>query len=88
MSFVEAEAKNEDGRRGESNRHRTSKAQERGGVAHDHSELHAAPKAAVADETLSSNADFVPGGQPRPAANGWTWIAEGSSSSSASRACG
>jgi uncharacterized membrane protein len=38
---------------------------------------YAAPKAAVADETLSSNADFVPGGQPRPAANGWTWIAEG-----------
>lgn len=38
---------------------------------------YAAPKAAVADETLGSNADFVPGGQPRPAANGWTWIAEG-----------
>ena len=38
---------------------------------------YAAPKAAVADETLGSNADFVPGGQARPAANGWTWIAEG-----------
>lgn len=38
---------------------------------------YAAPKAAVADETLGSNADFVPGGQPRPAASGWTWIAEG-----------
>ena len=38
---------------------------------------YAAPKAAVADETLGSNADFVPGGQSRPAANGWTWIAEG-----------
>jgi uncharacterized membrane protein len=38
---------------------------------------YAAPKAAVADETVSSNADFVPGGQSRPAANGWTWIAEG-----------
>ena len=38
---------------------------------------YAAPKAAVADETLGFNADFVPGGQPRPAANGWTWIAEG-----------
>lgn len=38
---------------------------------------YAAPKAAVADQTLSANADFVPGGQPRPAANGWTWIVEG-----------
>lgn len=38
---------------------------------------YAAPKAAVADATVGANADFVPGGQPRPAANGWTWIAEG-----------
>jgi uncharacterized membrane protein len=38
---------------------------------------YAAPKAAVADEALGSNADFVPGGQSRPAANGWIWIAEG-----------
>jgi uncharacterized membrane protein len=38
---------------------------------------YAAPKAAVADATTSLNADFVPGGQSRPAANGWTWIAEG-----------
>jgi uncharacterized membrane protein len=38
---------------------------------------YAAPKAAVADETTSANADFVPDGQSRPAANGWTWIAEG-----------
>jgi uncharacterized membrane protein len=38
---------------------------------------YAAPKAAVADETVVTNADFVPGGQKRPAGNGWTWIAEG-----------
>jgi uncharacterized membrane protein len=38
---------------------------------------YAAPKAAVADETLVANADFVPGGQSRPAGNGWTWITEG-----------
>jgi len=38
---------------------------------------YAAPKAAVADETVVLNADFVPGGQSRPAGNGWTWIAEG-----------
>jgi hypothetical protein len=38
---------------------------------------YAAPKAAVADETVIVNADFVPGGQSRPAGNGWTWIAEG-----------
>ncbi|HEU4350876.1 MAG TPA: BPSS1780 family membrane protein [Burkholderiales bacterium] len=38
---------------------------------------YAAPKAAVADEIINSNADFVPGGQSRPAGNGWTWIVEG-----------
>jgi uncharacterized membrane protein len=38
---------------------------------------YAAPKAAVADEAVALNADFVPGGQSRPAGNGWTWIAEG-----------
>src|SRR5512134_1816191 len=38
---------------------------------------YAAPKAAVADEAVGLNADFVPGGQSRPAANGWTWIADG-----------
>jgi uncharacterized membrane protein len=38
---------------------------------------YAAPKAAVADETAGRDADFVPGGQSRPAANGWSWIAEG-----------
>jgi uncharacterized membrane protein len=38
---------------------------------------YAAPKAAVADETVGRDADFVPGGQSRPAANGWSWIAEG-----------
>jgi uncharacterized membrane protein len=38
---------------------------------------YAAPKAAVADEALGLNADFVPGGQSRPAASGWTWIADG-----------
>lgn len=38
---------------------------------------YAAPKAAVADETVVLDADFVPGGQSRPASHGWTWIAEG-----------
>jgi len=38
---------------------------------------YAAPKAAVADAAAGLDADFVPGGQSRPAANGWTWIAEG-----------
>jgi hypothetical protein len=38
---------------------------------------YAAPRAAVADETLVLNADFVPGGQARPAGRGWTWITEG-----------
>lgn len=38
---------------------------------------YAAPKAAVADQTVIQNADFVPGGQSRPAGHGWTWIAEG-----------
>ena len=36
---------------------------------------YAAPKAAVADETVALDADFTPGGQSRPAGNGWTWIA-------------
>ena len=38
---------------------------------------YAAPKAAVADEAVVTNADFVPGGQAVPAGHGWTWIAEG-----------
>jgi uncharacterized membrane protein len=38
---------------------------------------YAAPKAAVADETVVLNADFVPGGQSRPIGHGWSWIAEG-----------
>jgi uncharacterized membrane protein len=38
---------------------------------------YAAPKAAVADETVTQNAEFVPGGQARPIGHGWTWIAEG-----------
>jgi hypothetical protein len=38
---------------------------------------YAAPKAAVADTTLALNADFIPGGESRPAARGWSWIAEG-----------
>jgi uncharacterized membrane protein len=38
---------------------------------------YAAPKAAVADETVIQDADFVPGGQSRPAGHGWTWIAQG-----------
>lgn len=38
---------------------------------------YAAPKAAVADETLVLDADYVPGGQSRPASHGWAWIAGG-----------
>ena len=38
---------------------------------------YAAPKAAVADATVVLNADFVAGGQSRPASHGWNWIAEG-----------
>jgi uncharacterized membrane protein len=38
---------------------------------------YAAPKAAVADEAVGVDGEFVPGGQSRPAANGWSWIAEG-----------
>lgn len=38
---------------------------------------YAAPKAAVADETLIISADFVPGGESRPFGRGWAWIAEG-----------
>jgi uncharacterized membrane protein len=38
---------------------------------------YAAPKAAVADETVVLSADFVPGGQSRPVGRGWAWIAEG-----------
>jgi hypothetical protein len=37
---------------------------------------YAAPKAAVADETVIDNFEFVPGGQPRPAGSGWTWITD------------
>jgi hypothetical protein len=38
---------------------------------------YAAPKAAVADETVVLSADFISGGESRPAANGWTWIVQG-----------
>lgn len=38
---------------------------------------YAAPKAAVADETVVLSTDFVPGGQSRPVGRGWAWIAEG-----------
>ena len=38
---------------------------------------YAAPKAQVADETLAVPGSFTPGGRPRPAGNGWTWIADG-----------
>ena len=38
---------------------------------------YAAPKAAVADATVVQNADYVPGGQARPAGHGWSWISEG-----------
>jgi uncharacterized membrane protein len=37
---------------------------------------YAAPKAAVADETVVLDADFVPGGQSRPIGHGWRWITE------------
>ena len=36
---------------------------------------YAAPKAAVADETLVLSDDFVPGGLAQPAGHGWDWIA-------------
>lgn len=35
---------------------------------------YAAPKAAVADETVVINSDYIPGGQSRPAGHGWSWI--------------
>ena len=38
---------------------------------------YAAPKAALADETVPLDADYVPGGQARPVGHGWAWIAEG-----------
>jgi hypothetical protein len=38
---------------------------------------YAAPKAALADETVVLSADFVPGGESRPAGHGWSWIADG-----------
>jgi uncharacterized membrane protein len=38
---------------------------------------YAAPKAAVADETVVVDTDFIPGGQSRPIGHGWRWIAEG-----------
>jgi len=38
---------------------------------------YAAPKAALADETVVLSADFVPGGESRPAGHGWRWIADG-----------
>lgn len=38
---------------------------------------YAAPKAAVEDESVVLDADFVPGGQGRPVGHGWSWIAEG-----------
>jgi uncharacterized membrane protein len=38
---------------------------------------YAAPKAAVADAAIGFDADFVPGGESRPAGHGWTWITEG-----------
>ena len=37
---------------------------------------YAAPKAAVADETVVIDADFIPYGERRPIGNGWTWIAD------------
>jgi uncharacterized membrane protein len=37
---------------------------------------YAAPKAAVADEPVAQG-EYVPGGQKVPAAQGWSWIADG-----------
>ncbi len=37
---------------------------------------YAAPKAAVADETVVRDADYVPGGQSRPIGHGWLWITD------------
>jgi uncharacterized membrane protein len=38
---------------------------------------YAAPKAPVADEAVALPGNFNPGGQARPAGNGFNWIAEG-----------
>jgi uncharacterized membrane protein len=38
---------------------------------------YAAPKAAVEDQSVVRDADFVAGGQSRPIGHGWSWIAEG-----------
>jgi uncharacterized membrane protein len=38
---------------------------------------YAAPKAPVADQAVVPPGNFTPGGRPRPAGNGWSWIAEG-----------
>lgn len=38
---------------------------------------YAAPKAPVADQAAALPTNFTPGGQSRPAGNGWSWIAEG-----------
>ena len=38
---------------------------------------YAAPKAALADETVTLGGNFIPGGESRPAGNGWSWIASG-----------
>lgn len=35
---------------------------------------YAAPRATVADETVVTDSDLVPEGQPRPASHGWAWI--------------
>lgn len=37
---------------------------------------YAAPKAAVADETVIVDADYIPGGQSRPAGRGWSWLSD------------
>jgi len=38
---------------------------------------YAAPKAPVADATITLPGNFTPGGRARPAGEGWTWIADG-----------
>jgi hypothetical protein len=38
---------------------------------------YAAPKAPVADQAVVLPGNFTPGGRPRPAGNGWAWIADG-----------
>src|SRR5688500_15030995 len=61
----------------ESHRHRPGAIEGKtGGKPMTTSNPYAAPKAAVADETVVPDTDFVPGGQSRPIGHGWHWITE------------